>query len=695
MRGRPVAWLVLALAGNAAALALIDAGPSVRYQHYAVNGPWTGLRLAALVVVIAQTLLVARALMPERDAVRRLARRCLSGWRLPVLAAAMFLVSATVSRDVGFYAAELFVAFALVLVNLGNIALVAASIPGERLSGVREVAERLLGTGGPHPGPRVDRFAVRVALWVTLVAGVLSFTVYERHPHIPDEISYIYHARYFAQGTASMPLPPVAEAFELDLMSYEDERWYSPVPPGWPAVLAVGERARVGWLVNPVLAGVAVLLCYLLVWSVFDRRMARITLLLFAVSPWFLFMAMSFLTHTASLVAALAACLAMARLTGGGRLAWSLVAGLCLGVVGLIRPLEAVIVGLVLVAWAVSSGGYGRRLAALVGLGVGSMALTALHLPYNEYLTGSPTTMPIMAYTDALYGPGSNSLGFGPERGLGWSGLDPFPGHGPADVVINANLNTTVLDIELFGWGFGSLTVLMIFLLSGTMRKKDRALVGVVVLVVGVHALYWFSGGPDFGARYWYLIIVPCVVLTARGVEYLAGCVGGDADNGATRVLAGVAAACLVAVLVFIPWRSVDKYRDYRGMQPGIRQLAEQHEFGNGLVIIRGNKFPDYASAAIYNVIDTSNPGPLYAWDGDSDVRARLAEAYPERNFWVVDGPSVTGDDYTVIAGPLAPEELLELELPDASPELPDASPQLPDASLPEGGPASGLEAGA
>lgn len=682
MRGRPLAWLALALAGNAAMLALVDAGPFIRYQHLAVGGPWSGLRLVALVVVAVQALLVARALLPHRGAARRSLGRCLAGWRLPAFAAVLFLISATVSRDVVFYVAELCAAFALVAVNLANVVLVATSVPDDRLPRIEQMIERLLGEDGPFPGPRVDRFAVRAALWVALVAAALSVTVYERHPHIPDEISYIYHARYFAQGAASMPLPPVVEAFELDLMSYEDERWYSPVPPGWPAVLAVGERVGAGWLVNPILAGIAALLCYLLVWSVFNRRTARLTLLLLCVSPWFLFMAMSYLTHTASLVAALAACVAMARLAAGGRLAWAFAAGLCLGIVGLIRPLEAVIVGLLLAAWAVGSGSHGRRLAALVALGVGSMALTALHLPYNEHLTGSSTTMPIMAYTDAMYGPGSNSLGFGPERGLGWTGLDPFPGHGPVDVVVNGNLNTFALNIELFGWSFGSLAVLALFLLSGAMRKKDWTFFGAILLVIGVHTFYWFSGGPDFGARYWYLIIVPCVVLTARGIQYLIACSGG----GESRVLVGVAAACVVAMLVFVPWRSIDKYRDYRGMYPGIGELARQHDFRDALVIVRGTNFPDYANAAIYNSLDATDPDPVYAWDRGADVRARLATAYSGRRFWVVDGPSVTGGDFVVIAGPLGPEELLGLELPDVPPQRPEV-PVEPASPEPEAGP--------
>jgi hypothetical protein len=62
----------------------------------------------------------------------------------------------------------------------------------------------------------------------------------------------------------SMPAPPVPAAFEVDLMEYEPDRWYSPVPPGWPFALAAGMRLGVPWLVNPVLAGVNVLLTYLL-----------------------------------------------------------------------------------------------------------------------------------------------------------------------------------------------------------------------------------------------------------------------------------------------------------------------------------------------------------------------------------------------------------------------------------------------
>src|SRR5690606_10366434 len=130
-------------------------------------------------------------------------------------------------------------------------------------------------------------------------------------PHVPDEVIYLYHARYFAAGMLTMPAPPVPEAFNIDLMTYEPTRWYSPVPPGWPAALSVGVLLGAPWLVNPVLNALNVLLASMLLHAVYDRRTARLAVLLLAVSPWFLFMGMNFMTHTFTLTCALAAAVAV------------------------------------------------------------------------------------------------------------------------------------------------------------------------------------------------------------------------------------------------------------------------------------------------------------------------------------------------------------------------------------------------
>jgi len=73
------------------------------------------------------------------------------------------------------------------------------------------------------------------------------------------------------------------------------------------------------------------------------------------------------------------------------------------------------------------------------------------------------------------------------------------------------------------------------------------------------------------------------------------------------------------------------------------------------LVLIRGESFPDYASTAIYNPLDVKSDEPIYAWDKDAQTTGALLAAYPNRRVWVVQGPTLTGEGYQVVAGPLIP----------------------------------------
>src|SRR5262249_47963077 len=165
-----------------------------------------------------------------------------------------------------------------------------------------------------------------------------------------------------------------------------------------------------------------------------------------------------------------------------------------------------------------------------------------------------------------------------------------------------------------------------------SMTRADRFMIGVIFIVVAAYSLYWFSGGPDFGARYWYLILIPCVALTVRGIESI----GGD------RILPAVACLTLLSVFVFIPWRAVDKYHGYLGMTPDILRLAQVNGFGNSLVLVEGERYPDYESAAAYNPLNLRDSRTIYAWDRNAEARAKLIVAYQDRPVWLVAGPTIT-----------------------------------------------------
>lgn len=639
---RPLAWLGLALAGQAAALSLIDAGPRLHYQHYPAIQALGGANPVALGVVALQTLAVASGLFA--------ARRRLAAWlggsvsALQLAAAGLMFVatSAAVSEAVTVYLGELVFASAVQTVNLGNALLLGLALPQGLLHRLVERARAGLADGG-------RRLALGAALWVTVASALVSYAAYEKHPHITDEVAYHHHARFLADGRLSAPAPPVPEAFPLFMMQLDGERWYPVSSPGWPAVLALGFLAGLPWLVNPVLAGVNVVLAHRLLRELYDEKTAAWSALLLAASPWFVLMAINFMTHTATLTLALTAALAVGRVRHTGSIGWAALAGLLAAAVGLFRPLDALVVATLLGLWALGAGGRRLHLPGVAAMALGGAAAGAAVLGYNRLMTGDWLGFPVMRYLNERWGPNANRLGFGPDRGAQWP-LDPFPGHAPLDAVVNASLNAFSINVELLGWAAGSLVLATLFVFSGSLGRADRLMLAVVGAVFTAHFFYFYSGGPDFGARYWFLMIVPLVALTVRGAARVATRTGGEL--GGARLGAVVAALCLAATLLYVPWRAIDKYHRLWGMQPDVRALAAEHGFDGDLVLVRGKDFPDWASAAVYNPVDLTSAETVYAWDRDPETRAALLAAFPDRRVRVVEGPSLTGAGYRLVDGP-------------------------------------------
>lgn len=653
-------WFLLLGAGHAATLLLTRAGPTLRYQHLPsfselVSSPVRGV---LLLVLVLQALFVVGSLHRRRTELPGIVK----GWRLVLFLGMWFLSSATIGRPVLGYPQELILAFFLQALHACTLLLAILSIPADVAARVAaRVRRRFAPPAAEGDGRRrvVDRFVLGCAIVSTVAAAALAWGVYERHPHVPDEVAYLLQARTFAEGWLALPTPPVPEAFDTYLSDFGPRGWTIAVPPGWPAALAVGVAVGAGWLVNPLLAGLNVILAALVLSRLYDRGTTRWAVLLLATSPWHLFLGMSYMTHMWTLACALLATLGVLRARETDQARWAWLGGLALGVMGVTRQLDAMILALLLGVWAIGLGGRRLRTTAIAGLVLGGALGASPVLAYNKYLTGNALTFPVMEFISARYGPGANAYGFGPDRGLGWP-LDPRPGHDVLDGLLNTNLNVTAMHADLFGWPIGSL-VLVFLVLVTRVRGSDRLMVVACVTVAGAYFFNYFSGGPDFGARYWHLMAVPLAALTARGAGIVGRGLGGPAGEG--RAHLGLAFLVVTGLVLFTPWRSLDKYRHYRGMRPDIRRLAEEVPFGPSLVLIRGRDMPDYASAVVYNPPTVMSPGPVYAWDRSPAVRSRLLEAYPDHRVWVVSGPSETGAGYRVDAGPLSPAQAREILL--------------------------------
>jgi hypothetical protein len=133
----------LAVVGQASALQLILAGPLSHYQHYRywhwlVRPPYPYL----LGFIGLQAIVVAYGIGSRWSAIRGFASTIYRPWQLLLICGIFWLPANTVHRDPGFYASELLLAGAIQVVNLGNVALAAWSIPTHALRTCqRRVAE--------------------------------------------------------------------------------------------------------------------------------------------------------------------------------------------------------------------------------------------------------------------------------------------------------------------------------------------------------------------------------------------------------------------------------------------------------------------------------------------------------------------------------------------------------------------------
>jgi hypothetical protein len=617
---RVLAFAALYMATQVAALALTQSG------DWGLG--WTPLAKAPGRVALAAVVLLGAAALLIRTAGVSALRRwsaSIGGGRLATGVVVLTLTGTLARSAPGDYATDL--ALTAAFVSIGLALLTAIGVATSATAAAR-LAERI-----GEWRPMVPWLA---SAWTLGVSILIAWLVFERVPHVPDEVAYWFQAKYFSTGHLYLPPPPDLAAFELPHTIVDDGKWYGIFPPGWPAVLAIGMVLGAPWTINPLLGAATIVLLHRLAVSLYSRRVADIAVILVAASPMFLLMSAGLMSHPLSLVLGLLAVLGWRHAVEDRSGGWAVAGGVALGGLVLTRPMEGAVLTVVLTAWSVAGlARRGARLQVAAFLMV-AVAVGALTLPYNAVLTGRALYDPITKYFDDRYYPGSNRLGFGAEVGnTGWRN-DLRRGHSPAEAMLNGRRSGYLLNLELFGWTCGSLAAVAALLLVGRWSHADAFLASIALGIVGALGLYWY-GGADFGARYWYQLVAPLAMLSARGIESLAERGQRFAPRAVSvgRVTAGLGVATLSAVLILLPWRAATKYHHYRGMSGGVADVAGAKSFEHALVFVRGagdgTPFSRYSAAAVFNPRRTDGTGPVFARDLGRESRQRIECAFPGR----------------------------------------------------------------
>ncbi len=119
-----------------------------------------------------------------------------------------------------------------------------------------------------------------------VAALLVYFVLAQQFPISGDDYSYLYQARLFASGKmyAEDPLYDRDLPFYDCLATYcfrdDQGHRFSQYPPGWPALLAVGVKLRVPWVVDPLLGALLVFLMLEYVEQRMGKELVRVASLL-------------------------------------------------------------------------------------------------------------------------------------------------------------------------------------------------------------------------------------------------------------------------------------------------------------------------------------------------------------------------------------------------------------------------------
>jgi hypothetical protein len=319
------------------------------------------------------------------------------------------------------------------------------------------------------------------------MAGVLSDRVFERIPHLEDELAYLYQARIFAGGQIVIDSPENFAAFwQPFVIDFEPSgKRFGKYPPGWPALLAFGELLGHAWLVNAILGALTVIMVFQIGREIWGPPVGLVAAILTAFSPATLLLNATLMAHTSSLFFATLFLWCSWRFDQGpDRIRWAVGAGLALGSLFTTRPLSAVAIALPIVVWmgvrivscqptVTTEGRTARVRASAAVLVAGALVASALPL-FNYAATGHPTANLYRLVWDY------DRLGFGEGHGR--------TGHSLENGMRHARYDLSLASADLFGWQPRPITPNLVEHLQSGRTSWPVGAFSFVMLPIGVLA---------------------------------------------------------------------------------------------------------------------------------------------------------------------------------------------------------------
>ena len=347
-------------------------------------------------------------------------------------------------------------------------------------------------------------------LWVFTSTNIISYFIFEHIPHVQDSIAQFFQAKIFASGCLTAPPPPIPEFFQYfyDNLIVTKNQWYSQYPPAHSFFLMLGLFLQAPWIINPLFASFSVILLYGITRQYYTQKEARLAILLFSVSPFFLFMSASYMNHVSTLFFSLLFLFSLNKSLRENKPFYGLLCGLSLGIILNIRLGEAVMMGAIFGSFYLISLIRRKQYLPLITFSIAFTALTCVLLGYNHATNGNPF----------LFG---YQLRWGSHHTIGFteSSVITTPPHTLFRGLGHTLSNFIALNQNMFEWPLPSLLFIGIIFIP-YLFKKNHCDYWLLAGLLGSPVFYFFYFYQDIclGPRFFYNSLPFAVILTARAI---------------------------------------------------------------------------------------------------------------------------------------------------------------------------------
>lgn len=476
-----------------------------------------------------------------------------------------------------------------------------------------------------------NKLILIICVLAFVATAAAAYFAFERLPHLEDEVAYLFQAKTMAMGRLTVPSPTHPEAFWTPFVLDHEGQRFGKYPPGWPGVLAAGVATGVPWLVNPLLAALALYLVYRLGRTLYDDRIGLLAAALGLLSPLFLVLSGSYLSHMVSLVWLLLFSLWFIW-TAQGHSRWFAVgAGLALGMAFLTRSLTAVAYAIPFVIYSlvqiVRRRQPHRIHYLLVALAGGAVA--ALLPAYQWAVTGDPWLNPYV-----LWWP-YDRIGFGP-------GIGAMPGgHSTYYALVNLRQDLSRAATDVLGWPALSWLPLVLGLALRPRRARDWALLAPFACLATAYLFYWI-GSPArlWGPRYYFEGFGGLWLLAAVGLLKVWDWARGK-ETWVRPVLAGALALLVTVNLATnLPYR-MGEANGFYGISRTQLDPIEEAGLHNALVIVYAERWLEYGTM-MAGMSPTLDDDVVYARGNNPELDAAVIAEYPGRTVYYLTGGQLT-----------------------------------------------------